>query len=223
MQPTYLPWAGYFNLIGQVDNFIFLDDVQFERRSWQSRNRILLHGKEYILTVPVNKVERGTQINKITISNQVDWQRKQWQTLNAAYGKAPHGREVLDILEPFFCGGAPELLSDFNQSIIQNVAALLGLETKFFRATDLNCQGQRSIHLINICKSLQCEEYISPRGSKDYLQQDNFSDLTKTRLSFQEYEPAPYSQYQATSFVSHMSIVDVIANAGLEFTKTYIA
>ena len=55
MQPTYLPWAGYFNLISQVDRFVFLDDVQFEKQSWQTRNRILLQGEECLISVPVRK------------------------------------------------------------------------------------------------------------------------------------------------------------------------
>ncbi|MDP2030674.1 MAG: WbqC family protein [Thiobacillus sp.] len=223
MQPTYLPWAGYFNLIGQVDNFIFLDDVQFERRSWQSRNRILLQGKEYVLTVPVNKVDRGTLISKITTSGEIDWQKDHWQTLKSAYGKAAHGSEALDILEPFYCGAPPSLLSEFNQAIIQRITEALGIGTRLVRATDLQCEGRRSMHLIKICEALGCDEYVSPRGSMEYLEQDNFSDCTATRLAFHEYTPAPYPQNHAAGFVSHLSIVDVIANAGLEFTKAYIA
>ena len=63
MQPTYLPWIGYFDLIAKADIFVFLDDVQFSRRSWQQRNRVLLDGKEMMLTIPTkNKGKR-------TISN----------------------------------------------------------------------------------------------------------------------------------------------------------
>jgi hypothetical protein len=222
MQPTYLPWAGYFNLIGRVDNFVFLDDVQFERRSWQSRNRILLQGKEYMLTVPVVKADRSTPINKIQISHEVNWQRNHWQTLMTAYGKAAHGAEALSVLEPFYHGPPPVLLADFNRQIIGAIAGVLGITTRFLCATDLRCGGSRSAHLINLCEALGCDEYVSPRGSMEYLEQDDFGGCTATRLSYQDYEPRPYAQKQTSTFVSHLSVVDVIANTGIEFTKTYV-
>lgn len=87
MQPTYLPWAGYFHLIGTVDKFVFLDDVQFERRSWQSRNRILLEGREHYLTVPVRKASRSELIKNIAIDNDQEWRKRHLQLLRQAYLK----------------------------------------------------------------------------------------------------------------------------------------
>ena len=223
MQPTYLPWAGYFNLMSQVDKFTFLDDVQFERRSWQSRNRILLQGNELMLTIPVNKVDRGTQISKITICGKTEWQKDHWQALKSAYRQAPYGSEILDILEPFYQEEPPLLLSEFNQQITWLIALALGLKTTLIRATDLQCPGHRSMHLIKICETLRCDEYISPQGSKDYLEKDNFICCTQTRLTFHEYVPIPYPQINATGFVTHLSIVDVIANLGIQAAKSYIS
>lgn len=222
MQPTYLPWAGYFQLMGQVDTFVFLDDVQFERRSWQSRNRILLQGREHLLTVPIAKAERSTAVNAIRVSQDVDWRRSHWQTLLSAYDKAAYGSEALGILEPFYHGPPPSLLSELNQAIIGGIAAALGIATRVVRASDLQCGGRRSQHLIELCSALACDEYISPRGSMEYLEHDDFTSSTSTRLSFQDYTPEPYPQRQVAEFVSHLSVVDVIANAGVEFTKTYI-
>lgn len=223
MQPTYLPWSGYFNLIHRADKFVFLDDVQYEKQSWQSRNRIILQGKEHLLAVPVAQSSLDTPINGIAISNRAPWQKKHWMTLQAAYGKAPHGSCVLDVLERFYTGTAPESLSELNQGIIRSLASALGLETEFVRSSDLACEGIRSKRLINICEKLGCDEYLSPVGSRQYLLEDRFEELSAIGLSFQVFVPAPYEQYRSTAFVSHLSIVDVMANLGADPTRIYIS
>lgn len=223
MQPTYLPWSGYFNLIGQVDKFVFLDDVQFERQSWQSRNRILLQGKEHLLVVPVNRDALGTPINQITINTRNDWRKTHWRTLQAAYGKAVYGVDVLALLEPFYTGTSELLLSQLNQSIIRKLSTGLGIETTFFCSSELNCEGERSARLIRICEALGCDEYLSPVGAMQYLQEDNFESNMTIKLSFQRFNPAPYKQHRSDQFISHLSMIDVIANNGLDYAKTYIA
>jgi len=222
MQPTYLPWAGYFNLIEQVDAFVFLDDVQFRRGSWQARNRVLLQGREHMLTVPTRRMGLDTRICQARISERSDWWRVHWRTLEAAYGKAAHGAEVLAILASHYTTEASPLLSELNQAIIEGICRALGITTRFVRATDLGCAGDRSIHLVNICESLKCDQYLSPAGSREYLEQDGFTGLTTVGLAFQEFTPVPYTQYRTTGFVSHLSIVDVLANKGVGFTKDYI-
>jgi hypothetical protein len=222
MQPTYLPWSGYFNLLFAADKFVFLDDVQFERQSWQSRNRILLDGKEHVLVVPVKRDGLGTLISQATISDENNWRRTHWRTLQSAYGKAPYGEQILSVLKPFYEGVGPQYLSDFNQSIILAIASALNIETLVFRASLLGCEGHRSVRLAKICETLDCDEYLSPRGSEGYLREDNFEKEAAAKLSFQEFEPAPYEQYRADRFVSHLSVIDVIANQGLDYASAYI-
>lgn len=222
MQPTYLPWSGYFNLLVEADKFVFLDDVQFERQSWQSRNRILLDGKEQMLVVPVKRDGLGTLINQATISNENNWRRTHWRTLQAAYGKAPYGEQMLSVLKPFYEDEGTQHLSDLNQSIIRAIASALKIDTPVFRASELGCEGQRSVRLAKICETLGCDEYLSPRGSEAYLREDNFEEEAAAKLSFQEFEPAPYQQYRAVRFVSHLSVVDVIANLGFDGARAYV-
>lgn len=217
-----MPWAGYFNLISQVDIFVFLDDVQFARRSWQSRNRILLNGKEKLLSVPIRNTGRATLIKDTIIDNTLNWQRKHWFTLHSAYNRAPYGGEAFELLAPFFIETTTELLSDLNQGIIQGISAALGLNPAFIRASDLRCGGKRSWHLTEILHRLNCDEYISPRGSARYLEEDNFERLSGVHVRFQEFQPTYYPQIGTSEFVSHLSIVDVIANIGIKGTRDYI-
>lgn len=223
MQPTYLPWAGYFNLIRLADAFVFLDDVQFERRSWQSRNRILLNGREQYLTVPVIKNARDTPLHEIRICHDENWMEKHLRTLNEAYKKAEHGKEMLDIIERVFSAKTYLRLTELTEQVISAIADALMIETRFVRASSLECGGKRTDHLIQICRSLACDTYIAPQGSKDYLEDDNFTGKTAIELEIQDYRPGPYRQYRSSSFISHLSIVDVIANKGLISTSRYIA
>lgn len=223
MQPTYLPWAGYFNLIRQADTFVFLDDVQFERRSWQSRNRILLNGREHFLTIPVIKSPRDTPLHEIRICHDGNWMEKHLRTLNEAYKKAAHGKEILDIIEHVFSAKTYLRLTELTERITLSIAGALKIDTEFVQASKLKCGGTRTDHLIEISRNLNCETYLSPPGSRDYLGNDGFTRKTSVKLDFQEFRPAPYQQYRSDTFVSHLSIVDVIANQGLAYTSRYIA
>jgi len=223
MQPTYLPWAGYFNLISQVDTFVYLDNVQFERRSWQSRNRILLNGKEYYLSIPIKKVDRNTLIYDIqTSSDYLKWQKQHWSLLQKAYLKTNFGMEILNILEKHYIYQGVANISNFNIAIISDIAKALGLATNFICASELKGIGFRSERLISICNIIGTDTYLSPLGARNYLIEDNFEEKSGITLRFQDFEPLPYTQYYSDKFISHLSIIDVIANIGLKATKRYI-
>ena len=200
-----------------------MDDVQFEKRSWQTRNRILLHGRDHILIVPVSKSPQDTKISEVVVNYQQNWQKRHWQTLMTAYAKAKNGTEALQILEPFYNDDKPRLLSEYTQAIIENIATALALKASFVSASALGFGSKRTIHLIEICNALNCDEYLSPRGSMEYLTQDNFEGNSSIKLSFQDFTPHEYTQYRSNKFVSHLSIIDVIANKGVEYAREYIS
>jgi hypothetical protein len=222
MQPTYLPWAGYFNLIAQVDVFVFLDDVQFERQSWQTRNRILLQGREHLLVVPAARLSLGTRIDQARVAEDPRWRSDHWKTLAAAYGKAPFGAQTLDLLRPFYEGPAPSLLAEFNEGLVSAIAGAIGLDTRTVRASSLGCGGKRSDHVAQICAAIGCDEYLSPQGAREYLEQDGFPGNSGVRLLFQRFDPAPYAQRGAREFVPRLSLVDLLANLGSAATLRYV-
>jgi len=222
MQPTYLPWSGYFNLMAEADVFVLLDDVQFNRNSWQSRNRILSQGTELMLSVPVRVEHLDTRIQDVRLAPG-PWRRKHLTSIREAYGKAAHGPDLIDMLRPIYeSDRPPELLTDWNQQIITVLAKALGISTAVVRASALGCDGARSAHVLNICTALSCDEYLSPRGSAEYLAEDAFERNGRVALRFQSYVPVPYTQRKVSAFVSHLSVVDVIAHQGLEFARRYI-
>ncbi len=221
MQPHYMPWSGYFNLIASVDKFVFYDDVQFEKQSWQNRNRILLNHQSFFITVPSHREHLEQPIHLIRIEDGSNWREKQIRLLQQTYAKHPFSSDMLEIAK-IVLDKSNTLLADLDIKIIEAVCSKLGLSKTFVRSSSLNILGDRSDRLINICKALDCDEYLSPPGSRDYIEEDGKFRDNPIKLRFQNFEPQPYVQKNEQAFVSHLSFLDVVANLGWAKTLDYI-
>jgi hypothetical protein len=222
MQPTYFPWAGYFNLVNAVDIFVFLDDAQYERGTWQNRNRVLVAGKPHWLTVPVVRGHLGETLDRVRTDDKLPWRRKHVSLLRQVYGKHADASDVLDLSESLVGDASLSVLAELNIGIINSFCAKLGIATERLRASELGVSGKRSERLIAICKHLGCDEYLSPPGALEYLKEDRFCEQAPARLLINEYLPAPYYQPERSEFVSHLSIIDVVANLGWDRAAQYI-
>lgn len=211
MQPTYLPYLGYFHLIAASDVFVFLDDVQFARRSWQSRNRILGPGGEVMLTVPVKKHERDTPISKIEICEGEAWRNRHLKAISLNYARRPAFAEGFAFLEQALA--TTGLLADLHRTIIEGAACKIGLTTRFVNARDLDCPGHRSDHLLAICKAVGATDYLSPMGSHDYMQDDGVFAAAGFPVRFQGFVNIPYPQGREP-FEPYMAFVDALMNLG---------
>jgi len=221
MQPTFFPWAGYFNLISRTDAFVFLDDVQLEKQSWQTRNRILLNGEPSWISAPVMHQNLQQKICEVEVSEKTPWRTKLLRTLTQGYARHPYRDEMLEVAKALEELRTP-LLADLNIGLIMIICEKLGIAGNFSRSGDMGISGERSERLIGICEQLKCDEYLSPAGSRDYLAEDRFVERTAVRLMFQDYTPEPYPQPKTTGFVSHLSILDVAASLGWERAAEYV-
>jgi hypothetical protein len=221
MQPTYMPWAGYLNLIARADVFVFLDDVQFEKQSWQNRNRVLVQGAPHWLTVPVLRQHLADPIHSIAVDDGQPWRRKHLELLRTSYARHPYTGDMLAL-----ASGIADMehthLCEINMAVIRSLAAALGLEPRFLRSSALGIDGPRSQRLVDICTHLDCDQYLSPNGARDYLAQDGAFDASRVQLGFQQFDAKYYVQKGAPEFVSHLSILDVIANLGLQGARHYV-
>lgn len=221
MQPTYFPWAGYFNLMAKVDYFVFLDDAQFQKGTWHNRNKFLSHGKEHWLTVPVLRKRLNQKICESLLDDSKNWRRKQALFLEQSYKHHPFYHEiehVVEMLHDLDC----HHLAKLNIEIIKKFASILNINTNFVLSSALNIDESRTSKLIRICNDLACDEYLSPCGAKDYLMEDGFTDLTDIALVFNQFDAKPYSQQGTKAYISHLSIFDVIANIGANEARKYI-
>ena len=216
MQPTYLPWMGYFDLIDQVDCFVILDSVQFEKQSWQQRNRIKTPTGLLWLTVPVAfRGKLGQQIREVEIRT-ADFVENHLRAIELNYRRspyfAPHFQNLSTILETNGKSGMG--LADLNLSLMEWLCGLLGIESKMFRSSDLNESGKRCELLVNLCRRLNANSYLSPLGSSGYLLEDldRFSG-NGIQVEFQNYQHPEYRQL-FPPFCPYASVLDLILNEG---------
>ncbi len=213
MQPTYLPYLGYFQLMAASDVFVFLDDVQFARRSWQSRNRILTANGELMLTVPVKKHDRDTAICAIEIDDSQGWRDKHLAAMRHAYGKRPGFEEGFAFVSEQLAQHRDGKLADLTCGMAQAAAECMGLTPRFVRASELGAAGARSEHLLAICQAAGATEYVSPMGSADYMEEDGVFAAAGFPVRFQRFVQVDYPQGHG-EFIPFMGFVDALMNVG---------
>lgn len=221
MQPTYLPWAGYFNLMARVDTFVFLDDVQFAKPSWQMRNRLLLQGAVHFITVPTQG-SRNQRIREVQLAGE-DFRGKHEKQLEHAYRKHPHGPALLDLVLPILRDRALTRLAELNVALIGAFADRLGISPRFVRSSELAPSGERSARLLHLLQLLNERDYLSPAGSAEYITEDAVLEQAGVRVEYQRFQPRPYSQKGAATFEPALSIVDVVANLGFDGARSYVS
>lgn len=213
MQPTYLPWIGYFSLIDQVDVLVFLDDVEFSHQSWQQRNRIKTDDGPMWLTVPVITSGRSGQIiREVEINTEERWRPKHRRSIHFNYANAEYYSEHDKWLEEVY-NREWEKLCELNIFLIEDLMRKLGMEVNIIFSSNLDAAGEKSHRLVNICKEIGAPEYLSPLGSKDYIENENPFPEAGIDLRYHSFEHPEYDQLY-NGFVSHMSIIDLILNAG---------
>lgn len=223
MQPTVLPWAGYFNLMYHADDFVFLDDVQLEKQSWQTRNRLLFQSKPAWIILPISHRHDGQSIAETRVVMDQRWTDKFRRSFDQNYAKHPYKQLAGEILNVFL-DYKGDTLAGRNEATIRFVCDALQLAPRFHRASDLNIGGVRSDRLIAFCRHFSAQTYLSPVGSADYLEADGFAARSPAKLVFQDYKPLAYRQATRRDqpFESQLSIVDVVANLGWERTRMYV-
>ena len=219
LQSNYIPWKGVFDMISQVDVFVFFEDVDYTNRDWRTRNKIRTNNGSKWLTVPVQKMPRGTKIFDIKISNDGKWQKKHKSTISQSYAKARYFQDYKWILDEIYDNDW-DSLSEFNIHTTQIICRVLGIECEFVNSKDLGTTGIKDDKLISICKSLSADYYLSGPSAKDYINSDKFEE-EGIELAYIDY--SGYLEYEQVQgdFEHYVSVLDVIFNCGPD-AKQYI-
>ena len=218
-QPQYLPWLGYFDKIAKSNIFVFLDDVQYKKNEWQNRNKIKTAQGWQWLTVPVS-YKFGQCISKVLISNAVNWRKKHLTALTTNYNKARYFDECGDFFQDLY-NQDWEYLAELNIYIIKYLVKILDIKTNLVRASEFKLEDRGTAHLVNICKKLGADTYLSGVGGRDYLELKEF-EKEKIDVIFQDFQHPVYTQTYENNigFQSHMSIVDLLFNCGKDSLVT---
>jgi hypothetical protein len=210
-QPNYLPYYGYFHKIQNSDVFVFLDNVLYTKNSYINRNRIRTPKGWSWLTVPVQrKGSSNNEIRSITISNNVNWRKKHSLSLKYNYSKAKYFSRFHSLLEVYEKEWT--YLAELNIYLIKLICSLLGIKCNFIRASELNVSGSKTDLLIDICKAVGGDVYLSGQGAKGYIEEKKF-ERSNIKLIYDKFEHPKYEQV-FEGFIPNLSIVDILFNVG---------
>lgn len=222
MQPTFLPWLGYFELMTKADVFVFLDDFQFVYQSYHQRNRLFTNQNTVQwITCPINKkVSLFAPLNR-TIISENGWRRKLWRTIENNYKKTPffsvYSAELYSLLLQSY-----ENLAIQNMTLIRALAQILGIHTELHCSSEHTFHSKRSALVYEILKFYETDTYFSAHGSFGYMKEDGVFPVEDIEVLFQNAVPEPYPQIGSKTFVPYLSVLDALFNVGAERTKKLI-
>ena len=196
LQPSYIPWRGYFHQVQKADVFVFYDDVQYDKHGWRNRNRIKTRQGTRWLTVPVHSrgnVVGGLPISEVRIDRSTDWGRRHWLTLTHSYGRAPHFDRYAPLLEPVY-RDPPERLADLDIALTLLLARQLGIDgARFVRSSTLRVGGSRMDRLLAVLRAVGATQYVSGPAARAYLDEGALA-RAGIELEYMRYEYPAYEQ-----------------------------
>jgi len=215
-QPQYIPWSGYFDKIDKSDAFVFLDKVQYKAREFQNRNKIRTDNGWLMLTVPVISKGLGRQeICNIGIDNTTGWQKKHWGSLEQNYYKSLCFEKHSGFFKDTYSRKWDKLV-DLNIHIIKYLLKEFYIQTPLYYESVIGTSSNKTDRIIEICKKLNADVYLSGTGGRDYLEEDKFIKAG-IKLEYQNFTHPVYHQVYMNSFDSflpYMSALDLLFNEG---------
>ena len=209
MQPYFMPYIGYWQLMNAVDQYVVYDDVNFIKGGWINRNRILLNGEGKYFNIQMDGASSFKHINEIGVSGSLSVINKNIRILEAAYTKAPYFNYVMPIMDKILLYSA-ENLAVFIRHSFEEVNSYLGIDTELIMSSDLNkdngLHGQDKV--IAICKLLKADEYYNAIGGQELYSFQEFNK-NKIELKFLKTDEICYKQFD-NEFIPNLSMIDVM-------------
>lgn len=217
LQSNYIPWRGYFDLIHDVDLFIFYDDVQYTHSDWRNRNKLLTRNGPRWLSIPAGHNLKSL-ICEVEIPDQ-RWKQQHRSIIEQNYRSAPFIKESRPLLD-FLYENSVTNLSDYNQRAIRYLSDILGIQTRFTDSRLLGINGRKTERLIGILEKVGATKYISGPAARDYIDESLFAEAG-IELVYKEYPPYPPYRQCFSPFSPFVTVLDLILNVGAD-TSEYI-
>ena len=219
LQSNYIPWKGYFDIIRNVDVFIFHDDLQYTKQDWRNRNKIKTENGVDWLTIPCGKNE-GRLICEVELKDP-SWQKKHFKKIKDAYAKASFFKQYEPLMQEVYINTQWTNLSEFNQYVIEHISKeILGFTTIFEDSRQYNLQLKKGERVIELLNKVGADTYLSGSSAKDYISDNNFHQHG-VRVEWMDY--SNYVEYPQlyNGFVHEVSILDLLFNVGDEAVKYF--
>ena len=206
LQSNYLPWKGYFDLIHDVDLFVFYDDVQYTKNDWRNRNKIKTPNGPMWLTIPT-----GTALDRLVCDvrlNDAHWAQKHWKSLQQFYSAAPYFKRYQAFFEQVYLGTRWDNLSELNQYLIRRSPAITWHPDALRRFPRLPDTGQEA-RSADGCSRSSTQTYVSGPAAKSYIDAERF-EQAGIELVYKSYEGYPQYAQRYPPFEHSVSIVDLL-------------
>ena len=211
-QPVYLPWLGLFHKIALADMFISFNQVQYQPKDWNNRNKIKTAQEPVWLSVPVLRsgfLER--KYTEIEINNSINWGRKHFNSMQGSYAKAPYFKRYADFFEDTYKKDWNTLV-ELNEYMLRWFLDTLGINVPVRRADEWTFQGMKSDMVLDMCLQAGADTYIFGAEGRNYADEQSFNEAG-VEVLYQDYQHPEYPQLHG-DFISHLSIVDLLFNCG---------
>ena len=206
MQPYFMPYIGYWQLMAAVDTYVVYDDVNYIKGGWVSRNNILLNGQKHMFTITLNGASPNKLFNEITIKDDF---KKFSRLIESAYRKAPYYAEVSALLDKIY-NYEDKSLGAFMMHSFQVVLDYLDINTKLVLSStiekDNDLRGKDKVK--HICHLLGADTYYNAIGGQELYDKNDFK-ADGIDLYFVQTNLTPYVQL-GSDFVPGLSMIDVL-------------
>ena len=210
MQPYFMPYIGYFQLINAVDKFVIYDNIKYTKKGWINRNRILVNGKDEYVSLPLKKDSDYLNINERVLSDSwLNERRKLLNKLKASYAKSPFYNSVIILLEDIL-NHSEKNLFNFIFNSVEKVCYYLDIETSLIKSSSLDIDNslKGALKVIEICNCLKSSSYLNPIGGIDLYNKNEFL-RNYIDLSFLKSDEIIYNQFK-NNFIPFLSIIDIL-------------
>jgi hypothetical protein len=218
IQSCYVPWKGFFDLIGRCDEYVIFDGVQYVKGHWHNRNRIKAANGVQWLTIPVITKGRYEQsIDQVEIEK--PWADKHWRALELAYKRAPYFEQLAPTVRSWYERAEKEpRLTEVNAIFLHGIAELLGLKTRIVRDTAYPVQGVKTERLLGIARAAAADRYLSGPSARGYFDESMFTaaGITPEWMSYEGYPE--YNQLHG-GFEHAVTALDLLFNVGPEASR----
>ena len=211
MQPYFFPYIGYFQLIKAVDYFVIFDDVNYIKRGWVSKNRILHNGNIIKMTLPIQKASQNRKINQHIRSIDLKALDKIKKQLQSAYCKAPNFKSLYPLLGNII-DNPEQNLALYLTHLLTEISAFMEINTQFIYASELSNHDDwdsAQDRIIDLTKTLGGTEYYNLPGGRDLYDQQRFAKQN-INLKFITPDLNKYSQAHTDSFIPGLSVIDYL-------------
>lgn len=193
-----------------------MDDVQYDKR-FTNRNRIMATNGWIWITVPINKDHKFLPNSQVEINNDISWKDTHWQKIRHSYANAKYFKKYENFFESIYTKKWNSLF-ELNFEILKKIIDILEIKVEIIKSSELNVVGTATERLVNLCKAVGADTYVSGIGGRNYVDENMFA-TNNIKLEYQRYHAKQYPQRLSQVFIPDLSIIDMLVNIGPECMK----